>query len=180
MPAQNRKPLRNLIFVAFVEPVAEGAVFPRTDWPLHITLVRFDVGGPDSAGATERVAVLADGAARAALGTHLAVGEDAAFGRNGSVAVSLVEPHPALQALHEALVQAVAAVEGRILTPRHTLSGYRPHVSHHGSGPGIKRLNPGDAVVLDRIALVDMAPDGDHTIRRVLRLWTLDPGNETA
>jgi hypothetical protein len=25
--------------------------------------------------------------------------------------------------------------------------------------------------VLDRVALVDMAPDGDHTIRRVLRLW---------
>jgi hypothetical protein len=180
MPAQLRKPLRNLIFVAFVEPVAGDAVFPRTDWPLHVTLVRFDAGSPDSADAADRVAALADAPARAALGARLAVAEDAAFGRNGSVAVSLVEPHPALQALHEALVQTVAAVEGRILTPRHTLSGYRPHVSHHGTGPGPKRLNPGDAVVLDRIALVDMAPDGDHTIRRVLRLWTLDPGKETA
>jgi hypothetical protein len=28
--------------------------------------------------------------------------------------------------------------------------------------------------VLDRIALVDMAPDGDRTVRRVLRLWSLD------
>ncbi len=173
-------PMRNLIFVAFVEPVAEGAVFLRTDWPLHITLVRFDAGGPDSADAAERVAALADAPARAALGASMAVGEDASFGRNGSVAVSLVEPHPALQTLHEDLVQAVAAVHGRILTPRHTLSGYRPHVSHHGTGPGKKRLDPGDAVVLARIALVDMAPEGDHTIRRVLRLWTLDPGQETA
>lgn len=173
-------PMRNLIFVAFVEPVAEGAVFLRTDWPLHITLVRFDVGGPDSAGAAERVAALADIPARAALGASMAVGEDAAFGRNGSVAVSLVEPHPALQSLHEALVQAVAAVDGRILTPRHTLSGYRPHVSHHGSGPGMKRLYQGDTVVLDRVALVDMAPDGDHTIRRVLSLWSLDSGPESA
>jgi len=43
-------------------------------------------------------------------------------------------------------------------------------VSHHGD----KRLQPGDAVVLDRIALVDMAPDGDRTVRRVLRLWSLN------
>lgn len=161
-------PMRNLIFVAFVEPVADGQVFPRTDWPLHITLVRFDVGSTESADVAGRVAGLAEAPAAAALGAGLWVGEDAGFGRNGSVLVSLVSPDPALQTLHEALVQAVTAVDGRILTPRHTLSGYRPHVSHHGD----RRLHQGDAVVLDRVALVDMAPDGDHTIRRVLRLWS--------
>jgi hypothetical protein len=166
-------PLRNLIFVAFVEPVAAGQVFPRSDWPLHITLVRFDVGAPADADPAVSVGALAEAPARAALGAGLRVGEDAAFGRNGSVPVSLVDPHPALQALHEELVQVVAGVGGRILTPRHTLSGYRPHVSHHGTpGAGLKRLNQGDAVVLERIALVDMAPGGDHTIRRVLRLWS--------
>jgi hypothetical protein len=167
--------MRNLIFVAFVEPVAEDAVFPRTEWPLHITLVRFDADTRPGDDPAERVTGLAAPHAEAALGTGLTVGEDAGFGRNGSVPVSLVDPHPALQGLHEKLVQAVLDVGGRILTPRHTLSGYRPHVSHHGApGPAVKRLNPGAAVVLDRIALVDMAPDGDHTIRRVLRLWSLD------
>ncbi|MDP9887578.1 2'-5' RNA ligase family protein [Pseudarthrobacter enclensis] len=171
-------PIRNLIFVAFVEPVAEGQVFPRTDWPLHITLVRFDVrfdaGTPAGAEPAERIAGLADGTATAALGAPLTVAEDAGFGRNASVPVNLVEPHPALQELHEKLVQAVADVGGRILTPHHTLTGYRPHVSHQvGTGPtATKRLHPGDAVVLDRVALVDMAPGGDHTIRRVLRLWS--------
>lgn len=176
MPAQNRKPLRNLIFVAFVEPVADGAVFLRTDWPLHITLVRFDAGTRDGADPAGRVAALAEGPAKAALGERLTVGADAAFGRNGSVPVSLVKPNTTLQALHEALVGAVTAVDGRILTPRHTMAGFRPHVSHHGPpGGAVKRLNPGDAVVLDRVALVDMAPDGDHTIRRVLRLWSRGP-----
>ena len=33
---------------------------------------------------------------------------------------------------------------------------------------------PGDVVVLDWIALVDMAPDGDRTVRRVLRLWIVN------
>ena len=170
-------PMRNLIFVAFVEPVAEGQVFPRTDWPLHITLLRFDVkfdagaaattNTQDSADVAERIAGLAAAPAAAALGAALAVGEDAAFGRNGSVPVNLILPQPELQALHEQLVAAVDSLGGRMLTPAHTLAGYRPHVSHHGD----KRLHPGDAVVLDRVALVDMAPDGDHAIRRVLRLW---------
>lgn len=170
-------PTRNLIFVAFVEPVAEGQVFPRTDWPLHITLVRFDVGfdagATGSADVAERIAGLADAPAAAALGAALTVGEDAAFGRNGSVPVNLIQPQPDLQALHGQLVDVVVGVEGRILTPAHTLAGYRPHVSHHGG----KRLHPGDAVVLDRVALVDMAPDGDHTTRRVLRLWCREGGN---
>ena len=160
--------MRNLIFVAFVEPVTDGLVFLRTDWPLHITLVRFDAGAPDSADPTERAAALADTPARAALGAGLTVGEDAGFGRNGSVPVSLIQPHPDLHALHEQLVAVVVAVGGTILTPAHTLTGYRPHASHHGA----KRLNPGDVVVLDRIALVDMAPDGGHATRRVLKLWT--------
>ncbi|MET1088402.1 MAG: hypothetical protein ABWY04_15000 [Arthrobacter sp.] len=177
--------MRNLILVAFVEPVAEGAVFLRTEWPLHITLVRFDVGAPagDSAqdgpsgadldGVAEHVAALAAPHAEAALGAGLTVGVDAGFGRNGSVPVSLIQPQQDLQNLHEQLVAVVGSLAGRVLTPAHTLSGYRPHVSHHGD----KRLDPGAAVVLDRIALVDMAPDGDRTVRRVLRLWSR---NETA
>src|SRR4051794_32792810 len=117
-------PMRNLIFVVFVEPVADGQVFPRTDWPLHITLVRFDAGNTAGANPAERIAGLAEAPASAALGIPLTVGQDAAFGRNGSVPVNLVDPHPALQELHERLVQVVAEVGGRILTPRHTLAGY--------------------------------------------------------
>jgi hypothetical protein len=159
--------VRNLIFVAFVEPVADGLFFPRSEWPLHITLVRFDVGTDVLA---DRMAALAAPLAAAALGAGLTVGEDAGFGRNGSVPVNLIQPQPDLQALHEQLVNAVDSVGGKVLTPAHTMSGYRPHVSHHGD----KRLNPGDTLVLDRIALVDMAPDGDRTVRRVLRLWSRD------
>ena len=175
-------PVRNLIFVAFVEPVADGQVFPRTEWPLHITLARFDVkfdaGSQESGDVAERIAGLADDAATAALGAPLTIGEEAGFGRNGSVPVNLVQPHPALQELHEQLVKLVPDVEGKILARGHTLNGYRPHVSHQvTTGADAKRLHPGDAVVLDRVALVDMAPGGDHTIRRVLRLWSREGGS---
>jgi hypothetical protein len=159
--------MRNLIFVAFVEPVAEGQDFPRTEWPLHITLVKFDVDTGPGDDVESRIAALADAPIRAALGAPLAIGEDARFGHRGSVAVSLVEAEPRLQALHEALVELVAGLEAVISTPHHTLANYRPHVTHHGS----RRRHPGDVVVLDRVALVDMAPGGDRKIRRVLRLW---------
>ena len=95
------------------QPVAEGQVFPRTQWPLHITLLRFDV---DDAVA-EQVAALAGPPADKALGAALTVGEDAGFGRNGSVPVSLVQRQPDLQALHEQLATAVESAGGRILTP---------------------------------------------------------------
>lgn len=159
--------MRNLVCVVFVEPVTDGLVFPRTQWPLHITLARFDVEGDAE---LERLAALVDPHAKAALGARLAVGEEAGFGRNGTVAVNLIQPQRDLQVLHEELVGAVASAGGKVLTPAHTLGGYRPHVSHQGG----RQLRPGDAVVLDRIALVDMAPDGDRTVRRVLRLWSLD------
>ena len=161
--------MRNLILVAFTEPVTDGLVFPRDDWPLHITLVKFDVDPMLGEDLTERIAALIDQPVRAALGARLTIGADAGFGRRESIPVSLVEPSQPLQELHESLVGVVAGLPGRVPTPDHTLANYRPHVSHHGD----KRTRPGDAVVLDRVALVDMAPDGNHSVRRILRLWEL-------
>lgn len=169
--------MRNLIVVAFLEPVTTGMVFPRDAWPMHITLVKFDAvelppgtgGGNDGGGdlLCARMAGLMDAPVRAALGTSVPVGGHAGFGRDGSVPVSLIEPSAALQALHEALVGAVGALPGRVATPGYTLTGYRPHVSHRGTLSPL----PGAQLALDRIALVDMAPDGGHTTRRVVTLW---------
>ena len=174
--------MRNLIAVAFVEPVAEGLEFPRDDWPLHLTLVKFDVvkagvvepgqetraepapRTPPAAGdplAGHIAALMADPVA-AALGCRISVGGEAGFGRAGSIPVNLIEPN-------DELVRIVDQLPGRISTPAYTLEGYRPHVSHHGD----KRLRQGDTFALDRIALVDMAPDGGHATRRILKLWTV-------
>lgn len=167
--------MRNLILVAFIEPVTEGLMFPRDDWPLHITLVKFDVdvrsddGGGHEAVLADRIAGIIDRPVRVALGTSLTLGADAGFGRLESVPVSLVEPSQPLQELHESLMGTVAELPGRVPTPHYTLDNYRPHVSHHGD----KRTRPGDVVVLDRVALVDMAPDGNHSVRRILRLWEI-------
>ena len=202
--------MRNLVAVAFVEPVSAGQVFARDAWPLHITLVRFDVAdppaeakdddggyrapasgaapsasspvnpetGPTEAGPSEtgpqEADPLADEIARrmdpgvgAALGEVLTAGEPANFGRNGSIPVTLIDPNDRLQRLHEGLLDVVESLHGRVATAAYTRSGYRPHVSHQGA----KMLQTGDRLVLDRVALVDMAPGGNHGTRRVLALW---------
>ncbi|MFK4641370.1 hypothetical protein ABIA52_004259 [Paenarthrobacter histidinolovorans] len=166
-------PMRNLIWVAFTEPVQQGLVFPRSDWPLHITLLRFDVGPNVSADVADVLADLAEASVKGALGTRLRVGGEAGFGHMGSIPVSLIEHDPLLQGLHEEIVEAAVGVGARIATPNYVLDHYRPHISHHDG----KRPKSGDTVVLDQVALVDMAPDGDHTIRRILRLWTQDTHN---
>lgn len=161
--------MRNLILVAFTEPVTVGMEFPRTDWPLHITLLRFDIEPSEDDDVADLIAELAGPPVAASLGIELTVGPDAGFGHQGSVPVSLVEPSEQLQGLHEALHDAVGQLGGRVATPHYVLEHYRPHISHHDG----KRPWPGETATLDRIALVDMAPDGNHTIRRVLTLWTL-------
>ena len=167
--------MRNLIVAAFLEPVTEGLEFPRDDWPLHVTLAKFDVDVPDSATApgpdqlADRIAGLMAAPVTAALGSPLSAGGEAGFGRSGLVPVSLILPSGPLQALHKSLVRIVADLPGRITTPAYTLAGYRPHVSHRGE----RRVVEGESLVLDRVALVDMAPDGGHATRRVLKLWAL-------
>ena len=118
-----------------------------------------------------RVAGLMDAAVRAALGSTVTVGNEAGFGRGGSIPVSLIAPSTALQGLHEALVEVVQDLPGRVATPGYTMAGYRPHVSHRGEAAP----RAGEQLALDRIALVDMAPDGEHATRRVLRLWQATP-----
>ena len=156
--------MHNLVAAVFVEPVAPDQYFRREDWPLHITLLRFDL--PEAPGVLDRFAEQLSEAARPALGVGLEVAGQAWFGRQENLLVSLVEPDPALQLLHERLCEIVLENRGRIASVRFTGPGYRPHITHHH---GRSRAQ-GDAVALDRIALVDMAPGGDHAWRQVLHL----------
>jgi len=148
------------VAVVFVQPVQAGFSFPRTEWPLHVTLARFDTKeGPESIGRRIGPPLSAQ------LGFTVRIGQDARFGRNGSVRVSLVEPDARMQALHDGLLDALGP-EVNVLSPHHTRQHFRPHVSHQAS-----RLHPGDAVRVRQAALVDMRPGGDSRIRTVLAVW---------
>ena len=148
------------VLVAFVVPVQAGLVFPRSGWPLHITLVRFDTRET-----ADVVRARFDGVLPALLGFGVRIGPDAQFGRNASVPVSLVEPEPVLHRLH---IGALEALGPQVHLPgaQHNRSNYRPHVTHAAT-----RLFPGDQVSIRQAALVDMRPDNDPRLRQVLAVW---------
>ena len=151
------------VLVVFVVPVRAGTVFPRSSWPLHITVARFDTRET-----ADDVCARLDVVLPALLGFGVRIGQDAQFGRDGSVPVSLVEPEPALQRLHAAALEALGE---RVHLPgaRHNGPNYRPHVTHADT-----RLRPGDHVRVRQAALVDMRPDSDPRLRRVLAVWEPD------
>lgn len=154
-------PLGAFVVVAFVERTRLGEPFSKHRWPLHVTLLRFDAP-PD----------LAHEAVGRAFATHdgaqmVRIGGEARFGYRGRVRVSLVEAEPGLHALHARVLAEVEAAGGRVHSPQHTGEGFRPHVSFQGE----RRVHRGDRIRLDDFALVDMAPDGDTSLRVVVAEW---------
>jgi len=157
--------------VVFAEPLPEGTVFEREAWPLHATVLRFDTPhGSEESELLRRI-----GRALAGRPASIAaVGQDAGFGRDGSIPVSLVEAGSGLPELHTAVLDELegwAQLPGR----HHTRAGYRPHVTHT-----VGRLWPGDRFSVDHAALVDMRPGGDHRFRRVVAVWPLGAGADAA
>ena len=161
--------LHPFVAVAFVEPVGEVR-FGKRHWPLHVTLLRFDL-------APEAAREAATGALSAFQPFRIRIGRDADFGYRGRVRVSLVEhdaahsdplkaPDP-LQELHERVRDAVVALGGRIHSLQHTGRGFRPHVTVQGE----RRVHAGETVVLHSVALVDMAPGGDTEWRLPVAQW---------
>lgn len=151
------------VAVAFVEPTGLGQRFGKRHWPLHVTILRFDMA-PEAALAAASGAMSASGGV---LPVEVRIGEDADFGYRGRVRVSLMEPSPGLQALHDRFRDAVAGAAGRIHSPQHTGAGFRPHVTVQGE----RRVRAGEAVRLESVSLVDMAPGGDTEWRVPLAQW---------
>lgn len=121
------------VLVAFIVPVQAGLVFPRSGWPLHIAVVRFD--------SRETAEFLSAQARRCAYGAialwRASRGADAQFGRDASVTVSLPEPAPVLHRLHTAALEALRA-QVHLPGAQHDRSTYRPRVTRDGEG-----LRPG-------------------------------------
>ena len=145
-------------------PLVAGDEFTVADWPLHVTLVepfQTDLSADDLASRLGRV----EGIGVGAPAIRAAAGEEAMFGRRRDVPVTLVRDDGELAALRARALEALGAAG---VEPRARLA-FRPHVTrkHHG------KLRPGDRVVLDTVALIDMRPPEGAHHRRVVAAWRL-------
>ncbi|WP_077488944.1 2'-5' RNA ligase family protein [Sinomonas mesophila] len=156
--------LHPFVVVAFVEPAPVGERFSKRHWPLHVTLLRFDM-------APEAALAAAAGAFASFQPVTVRVGRDADFGYRGRVRVSLVDPHPDLAELHERIRSAVADADGRIHSPQHTGRGFRAHITVQNG----RRVAEGEELVLGAMTLVDMAPDGDTEWRLPVAEYPAQP-----
>lgn len=152
---------KRLFLGHFIEEAVIGQPFPRSNWPLHITLVPwFICGGPNR---------LDQKLAEAAV--HLAafdarVGGEMMFGPKRNIRVNLIEPNIRLARLHEQLLGAVQKL-GRLDTDEQfTGKGYRAHITHVGG----RRKLPGDIIRIDSIHLTELTNDSQCTPLRHYRI----------
>lgn len=142
--------------VSFVEDAPEE--FGREAWPLHVTWVPpFDA---DEAEAVEAFTRAAESRAPAATE---AVGEEW-FGSRHDVRVTELARTADLDALHRALLGALADAGVDVARMRHVRDAFRPHVSAQGG----RALRVGTRVTLDEVSLVSLRPDDDPRRRRVV------------
>lgn len=132
--------------------------FGRDAWPLHVTWVPpFDAVEREAVEAVERAV-----AGRTPVVTE-AVGE-AWFGARRDVRVAELARTAEVDALHRALLAALADGGVDVTRMRHVRDAFRPHVSEQRG----ERLALGTQVTVDSVALVAMRPDGDPRRRRVV------------
>lgn len=158
------------IIIHLVEPKEEGRTFRRTrlGWPLHITLVPWFTS-LDDAKMTVALAALA----RKQPAFTVTVGEEALFGSEQDVAVSLVATTAPCEALHRALVDMLRSQNVVFASERYMEAEYRPHVTHHGE----RRRRSGDIETVNDITLVRLL---DQQTCEVVRHFKLGAGNEAA
>lgn len=155
-----------LVVVLPLSPLRMGESFLVPEWPLHITVL-----APFSTDAEP--SVIADAIARAVAGlpaiTAVAAGDEL-FGRRHNIPVTLVADNPELTDLRRLLINSIRPLASAPDEPAFTGTDFRPHVTIKQH----RRVDAADELLLDQIALVDMAARSLPGGRAVLATFPLD------
>lgn len=156
--------MARFVVVLPLEPLAAGDEFTVADWPLHVTLVEpFQTELPPTAVAEVVGRIAGDAQVIRASG-----GDEAMFGRRRDVPVTLVREGGALAPLRD---RALAALGDAGVDLGRVRPDFRPHVTRKHE----RELRPGEPVVLETVALVDMHPAAGSHHRSVVAAWRLGP-----
>jgi len=148
--------------VAFIAPLIIGAQFDMKEWPLHITLA--DVFAIERQGATIDAKLTKMLASQSVIKTTAR--EDATL---GTTRVILVDSTNELVTLHLRLIDLLQANGALFNNPEFTRNGFLPHCTIQETG----RINSGDELRIDSLALVDMFPDNNWLQRKVISTFSL-------
>jgi len=147
--------------VQLLESVPEGTIYKPADWPLHTTLT--DIFAIDWDEETLLQNCIQESQKLQTVST-IAV-EDVWFGDEKNIQVTLLEKNEAITKLHLELVSFLEKGNVRFNVPDFVGNGFKPHVTVQKD----KRLHKGDEVIINALTVIDMFPDSDPYLRKVLK-----------
>lgn len=148
--------------IQLFEDIPTGTQFSSSSWPLHSTIV--DTFAIDWDVPT-MVLRLEDYLSQKSP-VESVVLDDTFFGEEGQIRVVLIQKNDELVALHEGIVILLEEGGLKLNDPQFALDGFLPHstVQKHA------RLNKGDVITFNSLALVDMFPDENPYERKILAI----------
>lgn len=144
-----------------LEPVSEGTEYEFTDWPLHITLA--SVFAVDDKGAE-----ISNKLQELLLGQHefnTSADSEDWFGPDKSVGVMKIKFTLELQELYSKIHQLLIDMKVEFNEPQYEGKGFIPHSAYQKTS----RLRAGDEIIISKVALIDMFPNGNGYKRRVTK-----------
>ena len=150
--------------VCFIETVIEGDEFTMQNWPLHTTLA--DVFAVDM---NQQVLDDIQKIFTEFKGIETnAIGERTFGDAEHLVNVVLLENTSMLQTCHDTFIDMLTKHGAVFNNPEFTHEGFIPHTKIQNE----RRLQIGDTVKLENLAIIDMFTNSDWQQRKILKLYT--------
>lgn len=148
--------------IAPLEAIEVGQVFTSHEWPLHVTIAdTFAVDMEKSDIIRSITKMVKQGHA-----FHVKGEKDAYFGRESEVHVVLLANSKLLSGLHNSLIDILDDSQTVFNDPQYTRSGFLPHVTVQKE----RFLGIGEDAQITQLALIDMFPNEDPYMRKVLAI----------
>ena len=153
------------VIVHFIDISNVPGEFPKSEWPLHVTLLaNFTISLP----LEELIQKLELYALEIVPFEIMSDGEDV-FGPNQNIAVSLIQQSESIRKVHADLSAISKALGAKYDELKFMGEGFRPHATKQINA----RLMDKQIIALNNFTLVDMYPDNDINRRRIIKTYKL-------
>ncbi len=152
--------MQKYVFVKLLEQPPDNGVFHMKDWPLHVTVVPlFAIDKTE-----DELLKLVRKITKNTPPPSATADKDELFGVNHDLRVTILDMSQELKHMHKHIYSQLISRGAVFDQPQYCGENYRAHTTVQKSG----RLQRGDKVVIDELALVDMFHNGDIRQRRII------------
>lgn len=148
--------------IALLEDKKEGFEYASNSWPLHVTIAdTFAVEWNENDLSTKLAELISKKTPVTGVADH-----DEFFGANQGVQVTLLDMSKELVQLHYDVIALLKSCGAVFNDPQYVEEGFRAHATVQPHA----RLTLGETIIMTKIAVVDMFPNGDPYQRKILKI----------